>query len=69
MEPRNDPLGSLRILFTSYWTFGQQGYLEHLEQDVGEYEKIFLEGLVVIGSEMAPNAIEDSPLRPYRRPG
>jgi hypothetical protein len=70
IEPRNDGAGPIRILFTAYWTFGQQGYLllEHLEQDTRDYEKTFLEGLVVIGYEMAPNAIQESPLQPYRRP-
>lgn len=69
IENRNDPHGALRILFTAYWTFGQQGYLlhEHLGHDVTGYEKVFLDGLVVIGSEMAPDAIRDNPLRPYRR--
>jgi hypothetical protein len=50
--------------------FGQHGYLllEHLDQDVDQYDRSFIDGLLVIGPEMAPNAIHQKPLRAYRRP-
>jgi hypothetical protein len=56
-------------LFTTYWTFGQQGFLlvEHLDQDPGAYERTFMQGLVVIGSEISPTAIQEKPIRPYSK--
>jgi hypothetical protein len=69
IEFRQDPVAALRILFTTYWTFGQQGFLlvEHLDQDPGAYERTFMQGLVVIGSEISPTAIQEKPIRPYSK--
>ena len=71
IEFRHDPFAALRILFSAYWTFGQQGFLllEHLGKNLDAYEKTFMAGLVVIGTEIAPNAVQQKPLRPYTRPG
>jgi hypothetical protein len=70
IQPRQDPLAPLRILFTSYWTIGQQGFLllEHLRETNVQYERTFMDGLVVIGPEISPHAIHDKPLRTYHRP-
>jgi hypothetical protein len=67
---RDDPLAPLRLLFTVYWTFGQQGFLllEHQEQDRAQYEQTFMQGLVTIGSEISPTAIHERPIRPYTKP-
>jgi hypothetical protein len=70
IERPTDPRVPLLILFSAYWIFGQQGYLllEHLDEDVHQYDQIFIRGLVVIGSELAPEAVHQRPPRPYQRP-
>lgn len=70
VEFRHDPIAPLRILFGAYWTFGQQGFLlvEHLGQDASGYEEAFMKGLVAIGTEISPTALQERPLRPYEKP-
>ena len=70
IEFRQDPFAALRILFSAYWTFGQQGFLllEHLDQNKSGYEQTFMNGLVAVGTEISPTAIQERPLRPYTKP-
>ena len=70
IEFREDPIAPLRILFTSFWTFGQQGFLllEHLAQEPSTFEQTFMNGLVTIGTEISPTALQQRPIRPYQKP-
>jgi hypothetical protein len=80
IEVRNDPFAALRILFTAYWIFGQQGFLliEHVEAnksayeqdfmdalDRTAYERTFMEGFAVIGETIKPGALREAPIVPY----
>lgn len=82
IEFRDDHFATLRILFTAYWLFGQQGFLlvEHVEAnksayeqtfmkdlDKFAYEKAFMEGFVVIGETIAPGALQQAPLVQYEQ--
>ncbi len=53
IELAADQSSAWRVLFTSYWTYGQQGYLilEHLGQEVRAFNQTFLDGLYLIGSK------------------
>jgi hypothetical protein len=70
IETRDDPIAALRVLFTAYWTFGQQGYLllEHFGEDLTAYDATFIQGLITIGSEISSEAVQRRPPRPYDRP-
>jgi hypothetical protein len=70
----SDRLGPWRVLFTAYWTFGQQIYLvfEHLGLDVSAYDALFIEGLKVIGVPiLAPEDVEPAlaKIRPWTPDG
>jgi hypothetical protein len=56
-----DNLAPWRVLFTAYWTMGQQIYLvfEHFAMDVTAYDALFIEGLKAIGTPiLAPEHVE-----------
>jgi hypothetical protein len=65
VELAHDPLAAWRVLLSSYWIFGQQGYLVlgHVGQDATAYNVVFMKGFYKIGAVVVPDLTEKHPPR------